>query len=144
MSDINDASQFLRLLLGTDIQSILPQHSRRSPQSVPGVSRTRSILYDMFSDEKTIYIYAEIPGVEKENIDVDFYNNKITIKVEKNRPYEPPQTSQIVYGKFENEITLPLCITKRETVSVSCNNGILKIKINKFVEEENKFSIKPE
>jgi HSP20 family molecular chaperone IbpA len=143
MSDRNDVSRLLEFMMGTSGLSNLSSLSSipTGPRRTPSV---RSIPYDMFSDEKTIYIYAEIPGVEKENIDVDFYNNKITIKVEKNRPYEPPQNSQIVYGKFENEITLPLCITKRETVSVSCNNGILKIKINKFVEEENKFSIKPE
>lgn len=97
---------------------------------------------DIINEEKTIYIYAELPGIDKNNLEVDFYNNKLTISFEKQRQYDIPQTSEIKYGNFERTVTLPICITKRETVSVSYDNGILKIKINKLVEEENKFSVR--
>ena len=98
---------------------------------------------DIVNEDKNIYIYAEIPGVNKENIDIDFYNNKLTIIVEKNRTYNEPEVSEIKFGKVERVFTLPICVTKKETVSVSYTNGVLKIKINKLIEEENKFSLKP-
>ena len=100
------------------------------------------IPIDIVNEEKTIYIYVEIPGVSKENMDIDFYNNKLTISAEKNKPYENPEMAEIKFGHFERTLTLPICVTRKDAVSVSYNNGILKIKINKLIEEENKFSIK--
>lgn len=111
---------------------------------VPTRNPTRNkIPVDMVNEEKTIYIYAEIPGINKENVEVDFFNNKLTITVEKIRSYDEPEVSEIKFGKFERSFTLPICVTRRDTVSVTYNNGILKIKINKLIEEENKFSIRP-
>jgi HSP20 family protein len=99
---------------------------------------------DIINEEKTIYVYAELPGVSKNDVEVDFFNNKLTISFEKNRAYNVPQTSEIKYGKFVRTLTLPICITRRETVTVSYKDGILRIKIDKLVEEENKFSVKVE
>jgi HSP20 family protein len=111
-------------------------------------STTRTIAtkipVDIVNEEKILFIYAEIPGVNKETIDIDFYNNKLTITAEKIRPHDSSEISEIKFGKFERSLTLPICITKKEAVSVTMNNGILKIKINKLLEEENKFSMKPD
>lgn len=100
---------------------------------------------DMINEEKTIYVYAEIPGALKESIDVDFFNNKLTITAEKNKTYDTnPDVAEMKFGKYERTIILPVCITKKEAVSVSLKDGILKVKINKLVEEENKFSVRLE
>lgn len=97
---------------------------------------------DIIEEDSTIYVYAEVPGVNKENIKIDFYNNALTIDVDKNPPYSRITTrTEIKYGKFSRIVTLPICVTRKETVSVTYNNGILKIKINKLLEEENKFSM---
>jgi HSP20 family protein len=108
-------------------------------------SRSSNVLrfpIDIINEEKTIYIYAELPGVSKSDVEVDFFNNKLTISFEKIRSYDVPQTSEIKYGKFVRTLTLPICITRKETVTVCYKDGILKIKIDKLVEEENKFSVK--
>lgn len=97
---------------------------------------------DVLNEEKTIYVYAELPSVKKQDISVDFYNNKLTIKVEKVREYETPGVSEIKYGQFERVITLPICVTSNRAVSVNYDNGLLKIRINKLVEEENKFTVR--
>ena len=119
-------------LMGPSVSEVLT--SNRTLAQIP---------VDMVNEEKTIYIYAEIPGINKENVEVDFYNNKLTITVEKIRSYDGPEVSEIKFGKFERCLTLPICVTRRDTVSVTHNNGVLKIKINKLIEEENKFSVKP-
>jgi HSP20 family protein len=103
----------------------------------------KKIPIDIVNEEKIMYIYAELPGVNKENVDVDFYNNHITIIAEKVKPYDNPEMCEIKSGKYERTLVLPICITKKETVEVTINNGVLKIKINKFVEEENAFKLKP-
>lgn len=120
------------------IRNVLGTNTRMSNRQ-----QINKILVDIVQEEKIIYIYAEIPGVNKEDIDVDFYNNKLTITVERTRVYNEPNVSEIRYGRYERTLTLPICVTKREAVNVSYANGILKIKINKLLEEENKFSIKP-
>jgi HSP20 family molecular chaperone IbpA len=98
---------------------------------------------DIVNEEQTIYIYAELPGIKKESIDIDIYNNKLTIIANRTKPYEEPEVSEIKSGHMERTLTLPICVTRKETVSVNLNDGILKIKINKLIEEENKFSVKP-
>lgn len=100
------------------------------------------IPIDMINDEKNIFIYAELPGVNKEKIVIDFYNNKLSIKAEKELIYDSPDVAEIKHGRYERVITLPVCVTSNRAVSVNFTNGILQIKIDKLVEEENKFSVK--
>lgn len=106
-------------------------------------TRSSSFPIDIVNEENVIYIYAEIPGVSKEKIDIDVFNNKITITAEKIKTYENQSVSEIRFGTLERTLTLPICITKKDTITVTYINGILKIRINKLSEEENKFSIKP-
>jgi HSP20 family molecular chaperone IbpA len=128
-------------MLGTSFRPILTQPQPSRPQSQPKNSGNK-VNIDIVNEDKFMYVYAELPSVPKENIDVSFYNNKITIFAEKTRPYDLPEMSEIKYGKYERTITLPFCITKKESVSLNFNNGMLKIKINKELEEENKFCLK--
>lgn len=128
-----------------DIQLDLPLDSfiRRygAPQPLRPIVNTTDIPVDVIETNDQIIVYAEIPGVEKNKLDVDFYNNKMTILIEKNRPYFEPQIAERKFGNIERSITLPICITKRETVKVSLKNGILCVKIDKFVEESNRFRV---
>lgn len=114
-----------------------------APQSRPSrTSRFCSIPIDMVNEEKTIYIYAELPGVQKEHIVIDVYNNTLTISAEKTHSYNNPAVNELKFGKFQRVLTLPICITRSETVSSTYQNGVLKIKINKAVEEANRFSVR--
>lgn len=122
-------------MLGPGFRNVLGAVNSRVQQ--PG-----KIPVDIVNEEKTIYIYAEMPGVNKENIDIDFYNNKLTILAEKTRSYDVPEMSEIKFGRYERTLILPICVTRKDAVSVMYNNGILRIRINKLVEEENKFSVK--
>lgn len=96
---------------------------------------------DILDEEKFIRIYAELPGVNKEDITVNVYNNQLTIIAEKNCPYENPSTREIKYGRKRRVINLPICVTQRETVSTILRNGILRVTINKQIEERNRFSV---
>jgi HSP20 family molecular chaperone IbpA len=134
MARLNDLDNFMDVF-GPSVRNILTRTTTNM--------RTGHIPVDIVNEENTIYIYAEIPAVNKENIDIDVFNNKLTIIAEKIKTYENPSVSEIRFGRFERTLNLPICITRKDTVSVTYTNGILKIKINKLVEEENKFSIKP-
>lgn len=99
-------------------------------------------LVDVVDHDEKLYVYVELPGVNKENISVDFFNNKITITGKKNKQYEmSPLKKEIIYGEFKRSVILPISVTKKENVKIEYNSGILKIIIDKKNEEENRFKL---
>jgi len=97
---------------------------------------------DILNEDNVLHIYASLAGANKNDIDVDICNNKLTISAVKHRPYGTPETSELLYGNFKRVITLPLCVSNRDSIAVTFVNGILCIKINKLVEDANKISVK--
>lgn len=97
---------------------------------------------DVIDDGRNIIIYIDIPGINPSNLKIDFFNNKIEVAGERVRPYTDFIRKEIIYGDFNRKITIPISVTNKDSVSVSANNGVLKININKTIEEKNKFSIK--
>lgn len=97
---------------------------------------------DMVETEQYIKIYAEIAGIAKEDCNIDFYNNEIKISVERKRPYEEsPYFGEISYGHMSRVIVLPICVTNKETVVANIKNGVLRIRLDKQVEEANRFNV---
>jgi HSP20 family protein len=87
-------------------------------------------------------IYVDVPGVNKDTINVDFYNNKMTINGNRADLVNINSIrNEIIYGKFERAIILPISVTKKNSVSINLDNGVLLIKINKKQEEQNQFSV---
>jgi len=97
---------------------------------------------DIVDDGENFIIYIDIPGINPNNIDVDFYNNKIEIAGERVKPYNDFLKKEIIYGSFKRRLTIPISVTSRDSVSVSALNGVLKITINKTNEERNRFSVR--
>ncbi len=79
-------------------------------------------------------IEAELPGVKKEQINLDVYNNFIKISIKNSEVIE--ETDDIhkqfrsfrSYQKAERVISLPFYISQRD-VQASYRNGLLKITI---------------
>jgi HSP20 family molecular chaperone IbpA len=128
-----------------DVLSILGRyfqnHNQPNQQQSSDINWKPSV--DISENSNSIKIYCCIPGVKSDTVDVDFYNNKIKISGERDKPYLDDDIikQEIVYGKFERNITIPINVTKRDSVNVSSKNGLLCITINKASEEENKFNI---
>lgn len=100
-------------------------------------------LVDMVDNDDHIIMYIDIPGVIPDTLDVDFYNNKLKISGSREKPYNvEPLKKEIMYGNFTKEITLPISVTNKESVSVSAINGVLSIAIDKSNEERNRFSLR--
>lgn len=95
---------------------------------------------DILETKNNLYVYVEFPGVTESSIDIDFYNNKVSISGEKLKRYtEVPLKKEIVYGKFHRKIDLPISVTNQENVTVSYKNGILLLTVDKQREEQNRF-----
>lgn len=98
---------------------------------------------DISENNNEINLYVSLPGVKKEDVDVDFYNNKVTIKGKKTQPYTDSECKNVEnsYGHFERVITLPISVTSPGSVKLTTVDGVLNIKIDKKNEERNRFSL---
>lgn len=90
-------------------------------------------------NKKNILIYAEIPGVQKENIKLTLQDNVLTIEGEKKKVNEDKYISiykeERNYGKFKRSFTLPVEVDS-DNVDAIFNNGILEIELHKVETKE--------
>ncbi len=101
--------------------------SRRSSGSfIPAI--------DMHEDDKNLYITAELPGIEKDDIKISLHNDVLTISGERKREEKKENENyyhlEMCYGAFNRSITLPVEVDT-EKVEASFKNGILKIQLPK-------------
>lgn len=80
-------------------------------------------------------IKAELPGINKENIDVKLEKNQVTIKGETQKceecEDENVHVSEFRYGKFYRRIPLETAIDT-ETSNAEFKNGVLNINLKKL------------
>jgi HSP20 family protein len=87
-------------------------------QQQPSISSEREPLVDISTTDKEIKIVAEMPGIKKENIKINAYENSIEI------------ISDNPQRKYHKVIDLPP-EADIETVKSKYNNGILELVFNK-------------
>jgi len=115
---------------------------RTSPSKAGRISPASDIsfpLVDIYQKADEIVIKAGIPGVEKEDIEITFLENTLTIKGERKRDREVRDEDYYYlehhYGSFSRSITLPVGLSP-EDMKTSYKNGILEIIIPKSKKEE--------
>ena len=99
---------------------------------------------DLVDRHDEILLYVYLPGVDRESINVDFFNDIISVKGERefiNVSNVVSRSQEIVYGGFERRIRLPMSITRRESVNITFENGVMLVTIDKNVENSNRFSL---
>lgn len=92
---------------------------------------------DLFNEEERILVKAELPGIDRKDIDIHVENNVLTITGEKKRENEMKDGNaykiERCYGKFSRSFSLPVPVDG-EKVKASYNNGILEIDLPKLEE----------
>ena len=84
----------------------------------PSISSEREPLVDISSTDKEVKVVVEMPGIKKENIKINAYENSLEI------------TSNDPERKYHKVIDLPT-EADIETVKSTYNNGILEVIFNK-------------
>lgn len=143
ITDPNMMESFLRGMMREEAR-IGRADSRPDPRSDSRSAPRRSNSKPSFNikdEEKSIVIYIDMSGIPREQISIEFDNNKVKIQGEKVNPLPEGDYNEIYYGTVERVITLPICVTQRETATVSYENGMLKIVLDKTKEEKNRFRI---
>ncbi len=84
-------------------------------------------------------VKAELPGVKKEDLDIDIDKNHIIINAKKEEDIEEDtksyRKSEFRYGEFSRSVYFPMDIDVEKT-NAKLEHGILKIKAPKVIAEK--------
>lgn len=98
-----------------------------------------STSIDMFEDGTDLVIKAELPGMKKEDISVDFADDTITISGEKKTEERSERKDfyrvERSFGSFVRKIRLPVEI-QFDKVNATFTNGVLEIRMPKSEEKK--------
>lgn len=95
---------------------------------------------DVYEDKDNFVVKAEVPGMEKEDIDVNLHDDILSISGErKNEKLENAQThrTERFFGRFQRTVNLPAPVAA-EKVSGQYKDGILTITLPKAEEAKPK------
>jgi len=98
-----------------------------------------SMPIEVTDKEKEYDIRAELPGVKKEDLDIDLNDNYLTIRAtkseEKHEDKKCYKKSEFKYGEFSRSVYLPNEINADE-IEATLEHGVLKIKAPKLMKEK--------
>ena len=89
---------------------------------------------DIYENDDSYVIKAEIPGIKEEDVDVSVFGDRLTIKGEKKAETEVKEEnyyrSERSYGSFIRSVDLPPNVDT-EKIAANYDDGILEITIPK-------------
>ncbi len=96
---------------------------------------------DMFEEKNEIVVKAEIPGIDKNNIEVQLSDHLLTIKGEKKKEEEDKREhyyrSERSYGSFMRTLPVPAEV-RADKIKASFKNGVLEVHLPKTEEAKAK------
>jgi len=109
--------------IGPDGKPVIREFGNvQSSRSGPRVREEREPLVDVMEEERDVVIVAELPGVEKDDINLQTTKDNLTISVD---------TSQ---RKYHKELELPAKVDPK-SARASYKNGVLEVRLRKLVEK---------
>ncbi len=98
-------------------------------------------IVDVFEEKDDIVVKAELPGIEKDNIEVNLMDHTLTIKGEKKKEEEVKEENyyraERSYGSFLRTLELPRDV-RADQIKASFKNGILEVRMPKTEEAKAK------
>ena len=89
---------------------------------------------DIYDNEESIVIKAELPGVEKKDIAIDLKDNVLSLRGERTYTNEVTEDNyyrkERAYGKFSRAFALPADMNP-ETIKADYKDGVLTVTIPK-------------
>jgi HSP20 family protein len=103
-------------------------------RNVPGFAISSMPRMDIGETDKAIEITAELPGLEKKDVELNVADNLLTIRgekknerEEKNKDYHLVERS---YGSFSRSVELPAGVNV-DNITAEIANGVLKVTVQK-------------
>ncbi|NJD35337.1 MAG: Hsp20/alpha crystallin family protein [Betaproteobacteria bacterium] len=89
---------------------------------------------DVFEDENRLVVRLEVPGMSKEDIDIEVHDDALVMSGEKRFESESSQgrwrVMQCAYGRFRRLVPLPASV-KLDEARASYKNGVLRVELPK-------------
>jgi len=96
---------------------------------------------DIYETDEKMVIKAELPGLRKEDVDIEVRDNTLTLKGERKFEQETQEKNyhrvERSYGSFQRSFLLPSTI-KQEAIEAAFKDGILEISLPKAEEAKPK------
>jgi HSP20 family protein len=96
-------------------------------------------VVDIYDNDDNIVIKAELPGIDKEGIEIDVKGRVLTLKGERSSENEVKDDNyyrrERTFGKFERAFTLPADVDP-DKIKADYKDGVLKIDIPKPEEQK--------
>jgi HSP20 family protein len=100
-----------------------------------GVDYERSFRLDVIDHDKELVIRGELPGVEKDDIEVTVMGDRLMIEAEREFEKEDDEDAyyrhEIGYGKLMRTIALPVTV-EAENIHAELKDGILEVTLPKL------------
>lgn len=104
---------------------------------LPGAEMAWAPALEMYEREDKIVVRTELPGVNKDEIDISMTGDTLTIKGERKASEEVKEEQyhrcELAYGTFSRSITMPVAVDA-ERIEATYENGILEIHVPKAKE----------
>ena len=97
-------------------------------------NRAKQIPIAVRDEETEVIIYADLPGVDRESIQINQNGNLLKITARRDSPFENNANvveNFLVFGELSETVQLPFMVTDRESVNVQYVNGVITIRIAK-------------
>lgn len=113
---------------------LLPGERNLLPAKIGTIERYRRPFIDVVETDKDVVATAEMPGLEKEDININIVGDRLEISAETKNEEEKKEKDYIYkerrIGSYHRTISLPSGIDP-DNAKVTYNNGVLEIKIPK-------------
>jgi HSP20 family protein len=104
-------------------------------------SSIRMPSLDVYEEKDSVVVKAELPGMKKEDVEVNLAGEILTIKGEKKEDKEVKEDNyyrrERSYGSFLRSVGLP-CEVKSDEIKASFKDGVLEIRMPKTEESKKK------
>ncbi|MFQ5532316.1 MAG: Hsp20/alpha crystallin family protein [Candidatus Methylomirabilales bacterium] len=113
--------------------------SRGEKEGMVGSSWAPAV--DIYETADSVVLNAELPGLSKDDIDIQVRDNVLTLKGERRLEREVKQENYLrverAYGSFQRAFTLPASI-QADKIRAVFKNGVLEVSIPKVAEAKPK------
>lgn len=96
---------------------------------------------DVYEQDDTYVVKAELPGVKKDDIDVSVSGDTLTIKGERKAETETEEENYYLaersYGSFMRSMALPSTVDA-DNIEANYDDGVLEVKLPKSSKEESR------
>lgn len=129
------------LRMQESINQVFRKHYDEMNQSGEAQQSCWTPAADIFDTDKEFFIRLELPGVQKEDVKIDFNENILSISGERKRDGSMLQENyhriECLHGKFSRSFTLPQHIDGEKIEGV-LRDGVLNIRIPKSEKAQRK------